>query len=385
MQKTYLLLPVLFLLFAACESSPPPAYHSGLQVLYRYDSSRLFDTTAPKTPRYYRPVKIDLFYPAAAGGPTLSFGDIFDGYEKRFDFNTPVDSCKKTSLAIAGMFAEYLHMDTAARLLTYPTGIAQNAKPAEGKFPLIIYAAGMNGSSWENPLLFEQLNRQGYVVAAISSVGKYPGYMSAATDVEEQVMDILFTKKLLGGSLPFVDAENTGLLSWSMGGSAITKAAMLAPDVKCLLSFDGTETHYYGYDTAWDREYDQLLQLPPYSPEKISMPYMYLGSGRSNEYDSLYFFPSHIAAKEKYYVRLANAIHEDFSSLPSIAKRQQPSLKNVHAENYDTICRLTSVFFGQYLKGNKSDTVATYISRLEKTNPVQFSTRYPTRVPSAGR
>lgn len=381
MKKSYTLLCFLLSILFACKQ-PVPVYHTGMQVLYRFDSSRLFDTTAPHATRHFRPVKIDLFYPTTtAGGRTLTYGDIFNGYEKRMDFDVSADSCKKMSLTIAGMFADYLHADSAAKILAYRTAIIDQPAPANGKFPLIIYAAGMNGSTWENPLLYDQLAQQGFVVAVVSSVGKFPGFMSGAEDVEEQVKDILFTRKLLGDSLVFVDASNTGLLSWSMGGSAITKAAMLAPDIKCLLSFDGTETHYYGFDTAWDRQYDQLLQLPPCSPEKVTMPYMYLGSGRSNKVDSIYFFAQHIPAKEKYFLRLANGIHEDFSSFPSIAKRLRPSLKNVHAENYDTICRLTLVFFEQYLQRKPAANTAAYIRQLVSADSSQYSTRYPTLSP----
>lgn len=381
MKKCYALALLLLSLFFACQPTTPH-YVTGLRILYKYDSTRLFDTTAPTTPRYYRPVKIDLFYPAeAAKGQTLSFGDILDQYEKRMNFDLPLDSCKKSSLALAGMFAEYFEIDSAKKILTYPTSITYDPVPAHEKFPLIIYAAGMNGSAWENPLLYEQLTRQGFVVAVISSVGKFPGYMSEATDIEEQVEDILFARKLLGDSLSFVDATNTGLLSWSLGGTSIVKAAMLAPDIKCLLSFDGTETHYYGFDTAWDRQYNKIMQLPPYAPEKITMPYMYLSSGRSSEFDSVYVFSQHIPSKEKYFLRFANGTHEDFSILAPIAKKLQPSTQNVHVENYDTVCRLASIFFQQHLKHNQVVTTAAYIKQLTTTDSAQFSTRYPTLAP----
>jgi hypothetical protein len=380
MKKCYAL-SLLLPLFFACRSTTPH-YVSGLQILYKYDSTRTFDTTAPGTPRYYRPVKIDLFYPAtAAKGQALSFGDLLDQYEKRMNFDLPLDSCKKSSRALAGMFAEYFKIDSLNKMLAYPTGITYNPAPAHEKFPLIIYAAGMNGSAWENALLYEQLTQQGFVVAVISSVGKFPGYMSEATDIEEQVKDILFARKFLGDSLSFVDATNTGLLSWSLGGTSIVKAAMLAPDIKCLLSFDGTETHYYGFDTAWDKQYDQILQLPPYAPEKVTMPYMYLSSGRSNEFDSVYVFSQHIPAQEKYFLRFANGAHEDFSILAPIAKKLQPATQNVHVENYDTVCRLASIFFQQYLKHNEVVTTAAYIKQLTGKDSSQFSTRYPTLAP----
>src|SRR5882762_5476955 len=133
----------------------------------------------------------------------------------------------------------------------------------------------MNGSSWENFILFDSLTKQGYAIAAVSSVGKYPGFMTDPVDLEEQVQDILFACKKMK-SQSFIDTNKIGLLSWSLGGTAICKAAMLSNDFRCLLSFDGTEIHYYGFDTAWDKQYNEIMTIPPFRPGSISIPYMYL-------------------------------------------------------------------------------------------------------------
>ncbi len=375
---------VCMVLLFACKPAAPTVWHTGLQYIYAFDSSRHFDTTSTSSARYYRPVKIDLFYPTAdSAGAPVTYGDIMDQYEKRMDFQVSADSCKKTSRDIANMFATYMHMDSAGMMLNYPMNMALNRTKPLGKFPVIIYAAGMNGSAWENPLLFERLTQKGYVVAAISSVGKYPGFMSGAEDVEEQVADILFAKKYLQDSVPFADTRHTGLLSWSMGGSAITKAAMLDSSIQCLLSFDGTETHYYGFDTAWDRQYNQLLQLPPCAPEKVHAPYMYLSSGRSDKYDSLYFFSAHINSRDKYFLRLANAQHEDFSSITYIIQRLQPSVKGPHIQNYTAVGQLTQTFFDQYLQRQPQANTTALIQQLVKQDSTQYSTLTPG--PSAGQ
>ncbi|KAA2239331.1 hypothetical protein F0L74_24305 [Chitinophaga agrisoli] len=375
-------LACMALLFA-CKPAAPTVWHTGLQYIYAYDSSRHFDT-ASTSARYYRPVKIDLFYPTEdSSGTPIIYGDIMDQYEKRMDYQVSADSCKKSSRMIASIFTEYMHLDSVDRLLRYPLTIGLNRTRPAGHFPVIIYAAGMNGSSWENPLLFERLTQKGYVVAAVSSVGLFPGFMSGAEDIKEQVEDILFVKRFLQDSVPFADTRHTGLLSWSLGGTAITKAAMLDTSIQCLLSFDGTETHYYGFDTAWDRQYDQILQLPPYTPEKIRMPYMYLSSGRSGDSNSIYFFPAHINSRDKYFLRFANAIHEDFSCLPYIIQRQQPSIKGPYLQNTADISQLTLSFFDQYLQKQPKANTAALIQDLVKRDSVQYSTLIPS--PSAGR
>lgn len=373
------ILPLLIVLvFSACRQSGAP-FHTGLIVFKEFDSSRRFDTTgAGYAHNSNRPVKIDVFYPSAEipAKPGMPYGDILDMYEQRMNYQITADSCRKTSVSLAGAFAEYLHLDSPSRILNYRTSIFPGLKLPAEKFPLIIYAAGMNGSSWENAVLFDSLARHGYVVAAVSSVGKFPGFMSEAVDLGEQVQDILFAcKKMKAQS--FIDTAKIGLLSWSLGGTAIVKAAMLSSDFRCLLSFDGTEIHYYGFDTAWDKEYNTIMSIPPFSPGNISIPYMYLSSEHPKKVDSIYVFPKHVHSADVYFLKLNHAIHEDFSSLPTIVKSVEPRLGNTDSSRHQTICRLALGFFDQYLK--KSDTVSVQqmIRQLVDSRPGDFSTGYP--------
>ncbi len=368
-------------LFFSCTTSSNKNYYASLKVMKEYDSTRLFDTTANgKTYRHFRPVKIDLFYPSAETphGQPLSYGDILDMYEQRFDFNNPIDSCKKTSNDFAKSIAGYLHVDSASKILNYKTGIYTGLKTPEKKFPLVIYAAGMNGSTWENALLFQQLANNGYVVAAISSVGKFPGYMSEAVDMNEQVQDILFTIKK-AGTISFIDTAKIGLLSWSLGGTAITKAAMLSNSIKCLLSFDGTEIHYYGADddTAWDTEYNEIMKTAPSNPLAIQIPYLYLSSSHPKNIDSIYNLQQFVGSPEKYFLLFKGAIHEDFSSITAIAKAVQPNDDSVDVSKNQKACKLTMIFFNQYLKNKTDTTVAQYINELAEKYPALYTKEYP--------
>jgi hypothetical protein len=197
----------------------------------------------------------------------------------------------------------------------------------------------------------------------ISSVGKFPGYMSGAVDMEEQVNDILY---MIGKMKPqsFVDSDKIGLLSWSLGGTAIAKAAMVSKDIKCLLSYDGTEIHYFGFDTAWDAQYKEIMNIPPYKPEAITIPYMYLSSEHPKKIDSVYFFPRYIRSKEKYFLKFNNAIHENFSVLPVMAEAVDPKLANIDSGRHKIISELTLTFFDQYLKQLSSVSTKEYIDHL---------------------
>lgn len=366
MNKLYFPLFLLVLLYA-CTNKPTV---TGLQVFKDYDSTRLFDMNRAQG---HRPVKIDLFYPATAkeGQHPLQYGDILDMYEERIDYNINPDSARSVSRQLSGAIASYLHLDSAEKLLSYKTGIYLDLPLPADKHPLIVYAASMNGSSWENAMLFDSLAQHGYVVAAVSSVGLYPGFMSGAQDMNEQVDDILYTVHKLK-QYPFIDSSKVGLLSWSLGGTAATKAAMLE-NFKCLLSFDGTEIHYFGVDSAWDMEYQQIVNIPPYEPNRLTLPYMYLASDRQavGPVDNL---QAQAASKEKYYLQLKNTIHEDFSAITTIVddlKHEQDS------SSAPAVTKLTCTFFDQYLKGDaKADTKAL-IQQLVTQQPAKYSRELP--------
>ncbi len=379
MPKYLPVLSIAVILFTSCQQkNPEPAYVS-LQVYKVYDSSRTFDTTTASK-NIYRPVKIDVFYPSAQKPDSaivpLTYGDIMDMYEQRFSFNTPIDTCKKTSFTLAAAFAEYLHVQSPNKILKFKTGIYKELSLPKGRHPLIIYAAGMNGSTWDNPVLFDSLASNGYVVAVVSSVGKFPGYMSAAVDADEQVQDILFTIKQMK-AMPYVDSANIGIVSWSLGGTTALKAAMLTHDIKCIASFDGTDIHAYGPDKDWDKEYDEIRAIPPSSPQAVNIPYMYLRSEHPNKIDSMYNSLALASSKDKYFLKFTDAIHEDFSSIPFIAKQVEPTLKNIHSNYHTSINKLTLLFFDEYLKKGDSEKVSDYIDELVKSDSVSYKKDWP--------
>ncbi len=343
-----------------------------------YDSSRTFDTTKASK-NTYRPVKIDVFYPSTQKPtePALAYGDIMDMYEQRFNFTNPLDSCKKTSVQIAQSFCQYYHIDTATRFLQYPLGIYSALALPEKKCPLIIYASSMNGSAFENPVLFDSLAQHGYVVAVVSSVGKYPGFMSEAVDVDEQVRDILFTIDKMK-TMPYIDAEKIGIASWSLGGTTAMKAAMISTDIKCIASFDGTEIHAYGAgDTAWDKEYNDIRKLPPYTPKTIAVPYLYLRSEHPKKIDSIYNPVIQTVSTNKYFLKFKDAIHEDFSCFPVIAKQVQPTLKDIHTKYHADINKLTLLFFDEYLKKDAGKDVGACITKMVSSDSAHYDSKVP--------
>jgi dienelactone hydrolase len=356
--------PSLLFIFLTCFCVFSKAqFHTGLKVYKEFDHTRIFDTIA-SSPMHTRPVKIDLFYPSSEQITKfpLTYGTFLNMYSERMHYSISQDSAAKVSNDLAKIFAEYLKLDNADQYIKYRTGVFADLKTPVKKYPLIIYAAGMNGSSWENIVLFDSLCRAGYVVAAVSSVGLFPGFMSTAPDIIEQVKDILFAKEKVS-ALPFVDNGKIGLLSWSLGGTAASKAAMLSNDFKCILSYDGTEIHYYGVDSVWDNMYDEMKKLEPSNASAIKIPYLYIGSDRlkASKMDNML---DHIASKDKYFVKITDGIHEDFSSIVTIANDIKPTRENADPTKTDNIWNLTKAFFDKYLKGRSPANLDELIDRL---------------------
>lgn len=374
-------LPLTFvtavIVFAGCTQKPAEPVFVGLKVLKLYDSSRTFDTTK-QSKNIHRPVKIDMFYPSPEKPATapLTYGDILDMYEQRFAFDTPIDSCKKTTRMFGKMFGDALHINPYTKMLDYKLSIYKNLAVSNGKHPLIIYAAGMNGSSWDNPVLFDSLASNGYVVASVSSVGLYPGYMSGAVDIDEQVKDILYTIKQMK-ALPYVDVNKIGIVSWSLGGTAAIKAALLSKDIKAIISYDGTDLHAYGPDKDWDKEYNEIRSIAPANVKDITVPYMYLRSEHPSKIDSLYSSLALASSKEKFFLKLGDAVHEDFSSMPLIANHVEPMRKNDHAEYHAAINRLTLIFFDEYVKGDNNKNTHNYIDELVKMDSAVYKKEMP--------
>jgi hypothetical protein len=93
MKITLLFLFAFTIFFLSCNSTASLNY-TGLKVFKDFDSSRTFDTTSSKSPMYYKPVKIDLFYPSEEkpAKSSLTYGDIMDMYEQRMNYYNSVDS-----------------------------------------------------------------------------------------------------------------------------------------------------------------------------------------------------------------------------------------------------------------------------------------------------
>ncbi|MBC7745005.1 MAG: dienelactone hydrolase family protein [Flavobacterium sp.] len=324
---------------------------AGFKVIRTVDSSRIYKpNAAEKDYLRYRPLDIDLWYPAIKSDTNsiVLMRDLFGLFENRANYYTASNAGKGLSQQIAKYFCDYLKCSDTTKVLNYKTESIDNAKPKSGKFPLIIYLASYNGMGYENFKLFEELAKKGFVVASISSIGRYPGDMTMKKeDLMEQVNDALSTLKKLK-QYSTIDFTKIGLVGYSWGGLSASVVAARLPAAACIVSLDGSEFHHYGKEQEENKDFDEIRFSPEFKNMRISVPYLRLESSpliNTVKYDSVYNFAEKIFS-EKEIIKIDSAQHEDFGCLKSVVNESGKCKNNIH---YKTISKLTISFLEKYL------------------------------------
>lgn len=354
--------------FQAFSQMKAVEYTAGFTTLTLVDSLRLYKpNTSQNDLLHYRPLDLDIWYPSQdQKGSPLVFGDLLRLFEQRA--NTYQDKKKYTGITeeLAVQFSVESGLDPAygKQLLKTSTNSYRNSVPLREEKPLVLYMAGLNGMSFENFKLFEHLAENGYVVVSISSIGSYPGDMtSKKADMLEQVYDAEAAIKALrkAGEIN-IDFESIGVMGCSWGGISAAVLASRNPEIKALVSLDGSEIYYYGESDEDDKNLDEIFSSGLLNKNSTRLSYLYFQSGiRSTD-----FFPSreYNFYKElqgsKYYFRFLNSRHEDFTSIPFILNASNSSVNT-----YSTVKESSLLFLNQALKGDGK--FKEYHHELKKT------------------
>ena len=127
-----------------------------------------------------------------------------------------------------------------------PLSAVREAKPAKGRYPVLIYAPSDSSVSWENADLCEYLASHGYVVLASPSMGVSTRDMTDDLDgINAQARDISFLITY-ARSLPDTDLSEVAVVSWSWGGISSLFASARDPRIDALVEMDGSMRYYPG-------------------------------------------------------------------------------------------------------------------------------------------
>jgi pimeloyl-ACP methyl ester carboxylesterase len=327
-------------------------YDVGFRVITTVDSSRTYKpNTSASDHLHYRPIDIDLWYPAdtTASETTVSFADLVHLLEERsnlYDDTRTYDGLTEELLQYICANVNCLDHNVLKRIKTKSH---LNATPIKQQFPLIVYLAGFNGMSYENYLLFESLTKKGIVVASVSSIGRYPGNMTMELeDIFEQITDAEFVIRHLTNKDS--TSRDIGLIGYSWGGVAATIMAMTQPDrIKAVVSPDGSEQFAYTGEQE-DEKLNRIREANFFKPEVIKASFLYLDSDISeadNSPDSIYNITDHVRA-DSYYLKIDHAAHEDFSSLSIVSQENDSNAR------YYVIEKLAVDYMVYKLKGKNT-------------------------------
>ena len=353
--KIHVLFTVLFILAHNCLSQKNGLVNSvaGFTTVSLVDSSRVYKPGSPASDiLHYRPLDLDIWYPAQRqSSERLLFRDLFGCFEKRANKYQDEEDYTGITEEMVQFFVAGLGLEAERgnALLDMETNSYENAPPVIGKWPVILYMAGFNGMGFENFRILENLAKNGYFVVSVSSIGRYPGDMTNdRLDMMEQVYDAEFAIRSLKNQAGFnIDFETIGILGCSWGGMSAAVLLDRNPLIKAMVSFDGSETHYFGESEVDDNYLDEIHQADLMHPEITTCPYLFLESGNKLEEftptGEYHYFKKTNAPKG--YLRFMNGKHEDFLCIPSLLEISKLSI-NI----YEMISESSLLFFNNYLK-----------------------------------
>jgi len=256
-------------------SNPPGRFAVGFRVVNQYDHARAykgeFDGVTGKAVEgeRARPIQTLIWYPAAASGKPMVFGDYLALTGAEVDFTR--SEAQQRALANELIQANYLSESGPAQgreALAGPMRARRDAAPVSRKFPVVIYAPSIGAPAAENPDLCEYLASHGYVVIASPSVGPHGRDMPNSLDgVETQAADIAFLAAY-AHTLPQAETGRLAVAGYSWGGIANVFAAAKDSRIKALVNLDGSV-----------RYYPELVAASKYvTPQGAGAPMLFLAS-----------------------------------------------------------------------------------------------------------
>ena len=291
----------------------------------------------------FRTVQIALWYPLETSeGEKVKILDYFNLYNTEDKFEDSVD-IKKTF----GNQFKLLNKSVSTEDLFESNAMAISAPfPEYSNYPLVLYAAGGQGESIENFLICEILASNGFVVAAVPSIGTYIHQMEIAKEgLMTQTYDLQVALRYLN-QLSFVDKEHIGTFGWSWGGLSAFYMQSIYPKIKAFISLDGSMAGYR----------DVLKNVPFYSIEKITAPGLFFTS-EDTKVRTKNFVRKLVYANSTF-IALDSIDHSNFNSYAYLAQIFADIKQNENVLNfYPYLSRTISNFFVQHLKERSSDSV----------------------------
>jgi dienelactone hydrolase len=234
------------------------------------------------------------------------------------------------------------------RLLSQPVRASRDAAPAEGRFPLVIYACGFGGKPPAHSVTCEYLASHGYVVACSASEGATSlGMTFDAEGMDAQARDMEFSVGALR-EFPGIDPEKLGFVGVSFGSHAALLLGMRRPDVTAVASLDGSIGFWHCLPF--------LETAPSFAAARMRVPLLHMNTVEDpyndpSVFDSLVFC-------ERLLLTFRGIHHEDFFPVGIIASTTKGPPPQRSRVGYEAVCRRLLTFFEAHLKGDRAAVAA---------------------------
>ena len=327
-----------------------------------------------KNPEYDRPLTVEIWYPC----------------------EIPDNRMEKT------VYVDEQFVDDA---IVFTGRALRNAKPVDGKFPLIIVSHGYPGTRFMMSYLTENMASKGYVVAAIShtesTVREKLGFSSTLLN---RPLDVLFTlneiERFSNEKDSFLyqlaDTENVGLVGYSMGGYGIINVAgagFSEAGVNLAWGVPGghlsiRQARNPDYESSIDERIKAIFAMAPWGAgmfwnaetmKGLKIPAFFV-SGNFDDVagyeNGVKLFYDWAINSERYMLVFQNARHNvapnayGTNPLASVKmnaedyiRYNEPSWDNRRLNN--VVQHFATAFFGQYLKGEPN---ASYLDLIQYSN-----------------
>lgn len=333
----------------------PGPYAVGFRQIERYDHSRLHRLPVdmlgtPVEGERARPVRISVWYPAEAGaGTPLTLGDYITllGAEGHLGPVTAADAETGRRDFYRFPLLDQATPEQRQRLEALASRAVRDARPAAGRFPLILYSLGSAAVGNVTP---EFLASHGYVVAQAPRLGAHAGLPQDnrdRADLETKIRDLDFVVNAMAG-FPSADVQTLGATGFSAGGRWALSLAMKNWNVKAVVSLDSVML----FDDPVSREW---RSLPFYDPDAVRVPVLHLvrrdwvPQETSDLWSRLRY-----AERTRLVFEDPKLDHLDFQSIgfAMTLAGMRPEAAPAVAEAFHQFNRRTLAFFDAHLKGS---------------------------------
>lgn len=310
----------------------------------------------PRSGERARPIVASIWYPAVASdAKPLTFGDYLD------------ISARETRFGEQALFAFGLLSratpEQRAQLRPLPSRAVRAAKPAAGKFPLILYSLGSAALAHVTP---EYLASHGYVVVQSPRLGAsagFPADLGDALDLDNKLRDMDFLINVMRADFPQADVQTLAAIGFSAGGRWALAAAMKNANVRAVVSLDSVMLFSDPAAEAWRR-------MPHYNLDAVRVPVLHMARADFARQEDPKLWET-MRYADRTYMLFDDPVldHWDFQSigyaLTLAGLRASDALKI--SATFDSFNRLTLAFLDAQLKGRSfmpKDQPGVKVTRL---------------------